>query len=394
MKDQDLVSFKGHTNALSNMFPCDLNHESQRFKSSESAFQWTKATDLGYYEIAEKIFTAPHAGIAKQESKQIPKEESEEWTKTKGIKVMTDILRAKMKCCEDFYGCLMETGHSILVEATYDRYWGCGLLPDKVVDIHPSYWPGQNFLGCLLMDLRNEEREVLKNATSDKHQPAADDDNSTTMMRPCENSNNNNAVDSNTLVRTTNENTASESQDTAANTSDISDTNAKDLDSDVSSTCIVDITNSTPTECHVPEDPAIIMTVHGSQQSLEEQDTHPKKATEIILSPMTSNKEPIDFHSRISKQRPTRSVRRLGARIRSESLPNLRPSSDSILPFLQKKKRTATSPLASNTSKTMKKSLHQDITCVTPMLSGDPVADSLASMKLHRYFIAFDPFIW
>jgi ribA/ribD-fused uncharacterized protein len=161
---QDIVAFKGHTNPLSNMFPCDVEVGDQIQKSSEHAFQWVKATDLNYSELAERILNAEHAGSAKNLSKEIPEEESERWSKDHGIETMKRILKAKLIDSVDFYTALIETGSSYIVEATPNKFWGCGLTPENAATTKPAYWTGQNMLGALLMELRNDELQKLDEA--------------------------------------------------------------------------------------------------------------------------------------------------------------------------------------------------------------------------------------
>ena len=70
--------------------------------------------------------------------------------------IMEHLLVVKAKQCECFNECLMETQDSVLAEATPSRFWGTGLSMFVTKNCLESYWPGQNMLGALLMDLRTE----------------------------------------------------------------------------------------------------------------------------------------------------------------------------------------------------------------------------------------------
>ena len=49
------------------------------------------------------------------------------------------------------------TDDHVLVEASpYDRIWGIGLKATDDMAKHPDTWQGQNLLGFILMDVRDE----------------------------------------------------------------------------------------------------------------------------------------------------------------------------------------------------------------------------------------------
>ena len=65
--------------------------------------------------------------------------------------------RAKYEQNPDLKAKLIETGEAILAEASpKDTIWGIGLDAASASEIDPSDWPGQNLLGRILMELRNE----------------------------------------------------------------------------------------------------------------------------------------------------------------------------------------------------------------------------------------------
>ena len=53
---------------------------------------------------------------------------------------------------------LLETGDDILAEATTDNYWGTGLKVDDEKIGAKGNWKGQNVLGDILMQIRDQIR--------------------------------------------------------------------------------------------------------------------------------------------------------------------------------------------------------------------------------------------
>ncbi len=64
-------------------------------------------------------------------------------------------------CCLKFSSCehvreyLLET-RITLAEAMKDPFWGTGLTVQQTHECLPDFWPGQNTMGCILMDVRSE----------------------------------------------------------------------------------------------------------------------------------------------------------------------------------------------------------------------------------------------
>ena len=66
------------------------------------------------------------------------------------------ILKAKWDCSADFRQALMATEGMILAEATQDRFWGVGVGSNLALHTKPSKFLGQNMLGRILKELRDE----------------------------------------------------------------------------------------------------------------------------------------------------------------------------------------------------------------------------------------------
>ena len=95
------------------------------------------------------------AGVAKQLSKDLPKEQADQWAETKSAEIMTALIRHKTRQVPAFKAALMDT-NQVIAEATYDKVWGTGLSPEHTKCTKPEYWPGGNLLGAIMQEIRQE----------------------------------------------------------------------------------------------------------------------------------------------------------------------------------------------------------------------------------------------
>jgi len=149
---------------LSNFYPCKIKWNEKVWPSSEHIYQAEKTLSDGWKEL---IRLANTPGNAKHMGKMVPLVSN--WEEKK-ISVMKDILRAKFK---DMYlgHALHETGDKILIEGNewHDNFWGicsCEKCKNK---------NGQNMLGKLLMELREEKKEEWKNEIASREPRTLDD---------------------------------------------------------------------------------------------------------------------------------------------------------------------------------------------------------------------------
>jgi ribA/ribD-fused uncharacterized protein len=152
---QEIYSFKGFNHPLSNHFPCDLEIYETRFSSIEHAFLWRMATEMGKPELARKIKDSAHAGIAKKLSNELDDEARYNW-ESNNMDTMKELLAEKVKQCQRFKNCLVENCSKTLAEASGamgNNFWTTGLSPYASQNTDPSFWPGKNMMGALLMEL-------------------------------------------------------------------------------------------------------------------------------------------------------------------------------------------------------------------------------------------------
>ncbi len=162
-REQSVLCFKGPHFVFSNMYRCQMMHSGLDFTSSESAYQWQKAVDLGRPDTAQRIRDAADGFRAKALSKDLDSDLAFEWRQEHGVRVMEAILEAKLEQVPEFRSQLMETGSAVLAECTHDLFWAAGLTANQAKHCKPAYFPGQNMLGKILMNLRERHRNVNNN---------------------------------------------------------------------------------------------------------------------------------------------------------------------------------------------------------------------------------------
>lgn len=142
--------FEGEYEFLSNFYQHPVFYNGQWWETNEHPFQAAKTLDL-----VEKlnIKNAATPGLAKRLGRHVKLRPDWEIVKTK---VMYDICLAKFSQSKELAQKLLDTGDQELVEGNYwnDTFWG-------VCD-----GKGQNHLGKILMQIREELRGTDKEATN------------------------------------------------------------------------------------------------------------------------------------------------------------------------------------------------------------------------------------
>ena len=162
--NQQAICFKGHLCVMSNMYPCSVYYKNRCFHSSEHAYQWEKALGVEAFHIACQIIEAQDGYAAKQISALLDKDLVDLWRCQHAVRIMKTIAQAKFDSVEEFRKELIDSAGMYLIEATMDTYWGVGFLRDVAAYCRPQYWPGENVMGRILMEIRDKhlgQSEVL-----------------------------------------------------------------------------------------------------------------------------------------------------------------------------------------------------------------------------------------
>lgn len=131
------------------------NSKGIKFRSAEHYMMYEKA-NLFYDEvIAKNIIDSLTPHDAKKFGRIVHNFDNSIWDKNK-----IDIVRQgniyKFEQNPDLLKVLMDTRGRILVEASpYDRIWGIGIASNNKDASNPHRWKGQNLLGFILTDIRD-----------------------------------------------------------------------------------------------------------------------------------------------------------------------------------------------------------------------------------------------
>jgi len=128
---------------LSNMYLCKIEYNNYIFPSSENLYQFMKIPD----ELKDKYIDI-YTNVSPEKSKWISRKNPirEDWDKIK-INVMYNVLKLKFNQHKDLKEKLIQIEGPIIEWTTWnDTFWGIDLKTEK----------GNNWLGKLLMQLRNE----------------------------------------------------------------------------------------------------------------------------------------------------------------------------------------------------------------------------------------------
>lgn len=131
---------------LSNFYPCNIEYEGVKHRSTETAYQAAK-TDIVKEKYKIALMTAGESKRYARTLKLRP-----DWEEVK-LKVMEDLVRQKFTNNRHLKESLLMTGEQELIEgnAWGDVWWGI------------CKGVGHNHLGKILMKIRQELRDYLSN---------------------------------------------------------------------------------------------------------------------------------------------------------------------------------------------------------------------------------------
>ena len=160
---EDIIFFFGSDNYLSNWHPLKQNfiitfeNVDYEFENVEQAMMASKAMLFADEESFKNILKTPNPKSVKALGRKVKNFDPEIWDKYKKYIVKLAVL-GKFLYNPELKEKLLNTGNKYIAEdSPYDKVWGIGTKSLK--HKQNKTWPGQNLLGEIIMEVREELRK-------------------------------------------------------------------------------------------------------------------------------------------------------------------------------------------------------------------------------------------
>lgn len=150
--------FYSSSHPFSNWYMLPFIHNGIEYNCSEQYMMHKKALLFKDYDVAEMIMQQGHPRKQKFLGREVRGFDQKTWER-ECRPMMVEGLKSKFS--QDTYclTTLLDTGDTVIVEASpYDTIWGIGLSEDDPKAQNPEQWRGTNWLGEVLMKVRDELR--------------------------------------------------------------------------------------------------------------------------------------------------------------------------------------------------------------------------------------------
>jgi len=126
------------------------------FNCAEQYMMYSKAVIFRDFATADKILATSDPKDQKNLGRQVKNFKKDVWDSiAKDVVYIGNYLKFTQN--ENFKAKLMATGNKTLVEASpYDAIWGIGLDEASAKVTPPEQWPGTNWLGQVLTEVRDD----------------------------------------------------------------------------------------------------------------------------------------------------------------------------------------------------------------------------------------------
>ena len=155
-KHQNVTAFYSGHSPLSNFHSASFEIKGVTYPHVEQYLQYNKAIYCDKPDVAQKIKSTESPLKCKILGDSL-NVKTPEWLAI-AKDVTAQACKAKFVQNERARKFLLETGDDILAEATTDNYWGTGLKVDDEKIGAKGNWKGQNVLGDILMQIRDQIR--------------------------------------------------------------------------------------------------------------------------------------------------------------------------------------------------------------------------------------------
>ena len=155
-ESDDVISFFGRHSPFSNFYECKFTIDGHSFNCTEQYIQKCKAEVMGHDNIALRVHRETDPAKQKQLCSNL-KGDIRKWDST-AKQVAYKAIQAKFQQNEDLQEYLQSTGAKHLAEAGRDPRWGTGTTLRNPQALLKDTWTGENWLGHLLMKVRDEQK--------------------------------------------------------------------------------------------------------------------------------------------------------------------------------------------------------------------------------------------
>ncbi|MBQ6500855.1 MAG: NADAR family protein [Mogibacterium sp.] len=150
---------------FTNFYPCLFLVEGIKYRCVEQYMMAKKALLFNDTDIYEKVMKTKDPDEIKALGRQVKDFDPDIWDRCK-CEIVYNGNYAKYTQNTRLRNVLLGTGDVVLAEASpVDKIWGIGLDRDDPLALDPENWQGENLLGKILMDIREE----LKAGVTDKY---------------------------------------------------------------------------------------------------------------------------------------------------------------------------------------------------------------------------------
>ena len=155
-RNETTVAFLGRLIPLSNFFSSPfVVDQTEVFSCVEQYFQYNKAILADDENAAAAIMCTSDPLETKRigDAIYMNQETNKSWRST-NKKIMTEALTHKFQQSTQARKALLETKELNIVEASYDRFWGCGKPLRDSDSLNEAKWTGKNMMESLLKSVR------------------------------------------------------------------------------------------------------------------------------------------------------------------------------------------------------------------------------------------------
>lgn len=139
---------------FSNWYRSNFELDGIRFNTNEQYMMYKKAMLFNDTVTANAVLKSNNPKECKALGRKVSGFDNV-WWQDNCIEIVFRGAHAKFSQNKKLYNMLMNTGDTMLVEASpFDKIWGIGLDEDQAKKTSPDDWPGTNWLGIVLTDLR------------------------------------------------------------------------------------------------------------------------------------------------------------------------------------------------------------------------------------------------